>query len=596
MSPGPTFAILTPVWGEAHVRRFLDVVAPSWLAPGNLDALAREEELPRLLLLTRRQDMAALERSHSFLKLRDVAQLSLVPIDDLLGPGSATVTLTLAYHRGLDLLAADGRTDAAVLLNADFLLAEGALRSVRERMISGARVVLAPSLRVVEADLVGELLGAVDRGVLALQPRRLVGMALGALHPTVICAQVDQTAFRSTSPIQLFWRPSPQTLIARPFCMFALALRIERPFGPATSYCDYSLASDAYPDIEPEAITDSDAFLALELADRDQEAAFFQLGPPSLDHLASTLGSWTTAFHRRQVRHAVVFKAAEPPADLPAWLEASADFADRLVRALPPPRSKLDHPAWLGGVAAWRQARALRGVSGDPPELGPTPDIRVARSDPAAARGLRGVARRFLVGVSGARGMHQPYHRLEAALDRRRRGLTGGPVAMFGAATALDFARPAPRVDMHDARAAIVGLDLVSPDQICGLVARLEALPPGSPVLAVVIHSSEGQLGIEAIPWLGRLMDPLLEVLEVERFDLALDQGVERAHGDLAKAVLSRPAAFLLLTLRSLVGTIRVSASNVFHAMRRGPKRPPARATAALFVCARRAPHHPSEI
>src|SRR4051812_6734173 len=114
---------LLPICGLPYVRRFLTVALPTWLAPGNLPALAAE--LPaELVILTAREDEAYLRAHPAFRRLAEVLPVRLHFIDHLVTGNNYSVTITLAYAEAV-------RADEAMLdtcfvfLVADYIVADG---------------------------------------------------------------------------------------------------------------------------------------------------------------------------------------------------------------------------------------------------------------------------------------------------------------------------------------------------------------------------------------------------------------------------------------------------------------------------------------
>lgn len=584
-------AVVTPVWGETHVRRFLDLVLPSWLAPGNLPALARDGRRP-FVIVTRTRDIPLFEQSRAFAKVRALMDVSFVPMDDLLGPAGVPVTLTLAFARGMAQLADPVTPRPFALLNADFVLADGSLRSLAAALETGAEVVLAPSLRVIEEEVVGDLLLGVKDDVLILPPRELTARALRALHPTVLASRVDQSILWSANPNQLYWRPTPDLLIGRAFCLFTLAAVVKGPIPAIGCYCDYGFTEDLGAQGEPVVFGDSDRFLAVELGPLDQEQHFSQHGAPSPAVIAEKLSVWTTREHRAQARQVLLYKAADPPADLPEVIRSGDRVLDEITARLGPPQPRLEHPHWLGGVGAWRVAREYRGVTDDPAELAPTIDIRV-RPAGAVLTPARGAARTLLFGDPGRRALQHPYWRLERAFKRRLAALSLSRPSVVGAGASMRLLDEADAAASdrapEDADGVIAFMDMASAERVDHLISRLSSLPAGRPALLAVFRTAQDDLGALALADLVSGLDTDFVVEALETFDLRRDRRVELAHGRLADARSAGALPLARLGLASLVHAARLLAVNLMIAG--GVKRPPTSAlTAVLVMCRRRVP------
>src|SRR5262249_33511352 len=129
-------SIIVPVWGQTHVARFLEWALPTWLSPRNLPELASRGPL-ELILLTSRKDFQAIQDSGMLVLLRAICEVKLIDIDDLIVGGVPTVTLTLAFTRGVNIALSEGEHRRLIFLNGDFLLSDGSLASIADRFDAG---------------------------------------------------------------------------------------------------------------------------------------------------------------------------------------------------------------------------------------------------------------------------------------------------------------------------------------------------------------------------------------------------------------------------------------------------------------------------
>src|SRR5262249_11943486 len=160
------------------------------------------------------------------------AEIAFDDIEDLIAPAFGPVTLTLAFQRSVFAAAREG-SRACLLLNSDFVLADGGLGYAEGRLRAGTKLLLAPTLRVTEEAIGPGLRAAVGAAhMLARPPRELMRRALPVLHHTVLSSRMDQGWLTSAHAHQLYWRAGADALLARPFCLFTLGLETKPAAEP----------------------------------------------------------------------------------------------------------------------------------------------------------------------------------------------------------------------------------------------------------------------------------------------------------------------------------------------------------------------------
>ena len=70
----PKVRFLTVVWGVTYIERFAGLALPSFLAPGNLPALAAITDL-EVVIMTARTDIEHFDKHATFRRLRAICEL-----------------------------------------------------------------------------------------------------------------------------------------------------------------------------------------------------------------------------------------------------------------------------------------------------------------------------------------------------------------------------------------------------------------------------------------------------------------------------------------------------------------------------------------
>lgn len=377
----PRTKFLTVVWGKAYIRRFAELALPSFLAPGNLPALAAVTDL-EVVIMTQSQDVGHFEDHDCFRKLRAICPVRFVAIDDLISTRVYGVTLTLAYARPIIACGAEMLNTHFVFMNADFVLADGSLRALSKHILGGRSIVLGPSFRAIAEELEPQLEHSVDavRNVLSIPPRPLAALSMPYPHATTVAKVQDQGFLHSSHPNQFFWKVDEHTLLGRYYLIFMLCLKPERIIRTINSFCDYALIPELCPSGDEVVMGDSDEFFMLELQSREQELGMLQIGRLTDRQIARSLQEWTTAEHRRAATHDVVFHTSDVPPQIEAVRAEATAFIERISQRLGPPVPHASHYYWVRGVEAWRHYRKQQGLPTSPPELAPTTGIVRLRS------------------------------------------------------------------------------------------------------------------------------------------------------------------------------------------------------------------------
>jgi Methyltransferase domain len=356
--PPKTVRCLLPIWGYLYIKRFLEVALPTWLADGNLPAVARM--LPtEFVFLTSREGEIYLRAHPAFKRLSGICDTRIHYVDHLITGHNYSTTITLAYAEAIRATRDEMPDTCFLLLVSDYVVADGSFRTVVERVQAGRDGILVGNFQVVEEDALPWLtqLQQAHPEVLQLKSRELMNWALTHLHPATVANTVNYPLMHNDHTNRLFWRVDHQTMIGRFYLMHMIAIRPESPDFVIGSSCDYSFIPEMCPSNNVEIITDSDDYLVIELQPRNHEARSLKAGSQKVRKLAQTLSEWTTARHRENSASTVVFHADE----IPASIAGAVAEADRFIRDVgsklhKKPRPHREHPYWTGAIAAFKEA------------------------------------------------------------------------------------------------------------------------------------------------------------------------------------------------------------------------------------------------
>jgi hypothetical protein len=374
---------LTCIWGERYIEEFARLSLPSYLADGNLPFVAAETDL-EIVIMTSTESRDVCEKDPVFRKLGELCPIRYIFIDDLIAKGNYGVTLTLAYARGIMSTGAEQTETTFVFMNSDFVLADGSLRTMVERLKQGHRCIMAPSLRACSESVGPILLKRVDQRAhrLTMPPREMVQLAFDHLHHTVVAKTVTQNFVTSKSHNQIYWQVDETTMLARYYLIFMLAIRPEVPMGPVNSYCDYGFVPELVPSHDFLILDDSDDFFMLELQSRTQERDFLSCGMKPIESIANELSIWTTKEHRDFAAADVVFHSGEVPERIGDARKAAAQFVAKVANQLSAsPKSHVDHFYWVLGLQSWGILKFAGAPVRFPPEVAAPPQSQAKLGD-----------------------------------------------------------------------------------------------------------------------------------------------------------------------------------------------------------------------
>jgi len=416
--------LITMAWGERYIRELLAITLPAILAPNNLPALAASLDC-ELVILTEEAWCKRLQSLPVFARLAQFCTIDLRPIDDLIStPDSYGMALTYALFRGFADLGPAMVDIPLIFFNADFVLADGSLRTVGEKILAGERLILAPSYCVVAESVTPWLVSKQDQmsGSIAIPSRELAATALRNRHNTIRGKTVNQQLFSVEWMDQFYWLVDEQTMLAHQMPFAVVSMRPERVVAEMRTFWDYGIISEACPNTPRCVLADSDDFLMIELRAADTARGQLSLGWPEPEQIAEKAASFVTKDPIELARYTLVLHSGDLPSqidDAKAQLDA---FVDRVLAALPTePTPWINHPIWAYHYPAFHRAReaflerrAQAGATGGEDlasmlELAAVTDVPAIIINPTG-RGLQATARRLYYKHFGKAPWLRPLH------------------------------------------------------------------------------------------------------------------------------------------------------------------------------------------
>ncbi|ACM19019.1 hypothetical protein Geob_0654 [Geotalea daltonii FRC-32] len=330
------YDLITILWGPGYTGYFLEIVLPSHLAKGNLEAFRGKNS--RYRIFTTSKDAEIIRGAAPYQALSSMMTTEIFPID-FLDAFEKYKRMTLCHKIAIKEAEEIGAT--MLFLPPDVIFATGAfanLLSVAEE----AMAIMIAVPRVVKDAVTPLCLAAKDTPVeLNIQPRHMVQMMLSHLHPTANALFYD-TRQASIWPSQIYFKVPEQGLIAHCFHLHPILVRprVNSVAFDVTIDGDYLLAS--CPDSsEIAVITDSDLVMAMEPCD-DSYGPSPSSSSYQLDKITEWAATNANQHHRHFFTRKICFHSGET--NSPEWLkmkEASEMFVSYIT-------------AWLGRSGSGR--------------------------------------------------------------------------------------------------------------------------------------------------------------------------------------------------------------------------------------------------
>jgi len=317
----PRFHFALPMWGESYIEAFLEGTLPCLLAPGNLGDFrwARDSLLK---VYTRAADMARLERAPGWLRLKNLIETRIIPIDELLSVREANFARLTDCQR-MAVLTADQADAGLFFLGPDFFLSNGTIDAAARRIVEGRAAVIIPGSRVIKDQVLGrfrDLDLARSGRPLSLSGRELVAIALEAMHPQSRAWFWDSPNFDRLPPY-LHFAAGDQGYVSATYVGHPLVVRSRIKGQPIVNIWDQDWIAAACPDPgEIEVATDSDTMALFGLDDGERFSDYLVPNRASIEAVAY-FAEWTfNALHRSFGRRLIRFKAKDD--DIAAWQAA----------------------------------------------------------------------------------------------------------------------------------------------------------------------------------------------------------------------------------------------------------------------------------
>jgi FkbM family methyltransferase len=355
--------VITYAWGEKYVDTLLSLTLPALLAPGNLPYVASEVPC-ELVILTQRRFFSKFSQHPAIARVQNICPVRFIRLDDLIvSEDKYGMTLTYALHRGFSDLGPAITEHWQIFLNADFILADGSLRTVIGHLSRGERIVASPSYCTTAEEVIPELRKHLHAATstLSIPHRELARLILQHRHTVIRGKTANQTSFHMRYADQFYWSVDETTLIGYQMPVSIVGLRPERYLSEPNSYWDFGLIWEYCPKSEVCVIGDSDEFLMMELREKSVAGDQVVLGPANKQEIAERMVTWVTPYQRHFLKFPLTLHDHDLPPNIDDSRSQLRSFVDEVMSNVPPLPSHIKHSQWEYHWAGFQDARRLSG-------------------------------------------------------------------------------------------------------------------------------------------------------------------------------------------------------------------------------------------
>jgi hypothetical protein len=328
--PSRKSRLLVPVWGESYIEMFCRLCLPSLLSENNLPRYVEQHQLI-VTILTRSADVARFERFPAIVKLRQIADIAFISIDDILESffdprprDIYSMALTYAFFRGIKSCGEEATSTDFIFWNADFLAGDGTFGHLADIIARGGRCTMSASIRA-DLSILDELRGmlSADGTQLQIGSRDLVRTALAHPHPTVAAQTLNENSGQILANIinRLCWKVDDDVLIGRYFLLYMLHIRPERVWEDVNGPCDYVFVPEMVPSEDITYECNSDNICIIEPQNRTMEGSWIKSEPFDFPQIAGWIDYWATHEHIEYSKNLVIFNGSRDD------IESNLNFA-----------------------------------------------------------------------------------------------------------------------------------------------------------------------------------------------------------------------------------------------------------------------------
>lgn len=356
-----------PIWGRKYFLKFFNCGLPSILGQKNLEKLSQQYEFHMVFLSMKSDKIFFYKNRRIVNELNKSFKIEFIFIDDIIRyfNNSYGMIINVSLFRGMLNYKEMKGSNYFVYLVADYVLSENILTSLLAKIENGANVIFSISLRCLDSSIIPLLhkYRFIDDHKLKIPERDAAALGLATLHPSFKAKIHSDFPVHSTSIQHIYWRPDPNTLIAKCLMLHPLVIRPTKWVEHIPGQADYAFVPALAPDGPFDSLSDSDDGVFLELQfNPDHEGYLSKIGERSIEKDSIIFSKWATEYFQSLGRFNFVVHSQDIPKDINKYFELSYNYIKNMtINNKVKLQSPYSHFDWIPGLA--------NGVLNIPPEV-----------------------------------------------------------------------------------------------------------------------------------------------------------------------------------------------------------------------------------
>ena len=301
------FHFITPVWGEAYIDLYLNIVLPTQLSPGNLLAF-RNEPGAIYKIHTTTEGAEAIVSSSVYLVLSQVMEIQIKVFNYSKEIYESCKYKLMNYCHQHAVIEANQTDSVLIILTADAIFSDGAFSTLKQKAYEGKQALMIMGISVVKETFVPlfvEQYISQQEPTVKVSCQELVKLSLEHIHPVMKRFFWDSPEYHGCAA-NVYWSVKDQGFIARCFHLHPLMIKPMIKTVLPLNTIDFYYLEKACPSIDDiYVVEDSDEIVVFEISSLHEKDWHYNSDGLTIEKIVGWAKDNTTFLHREFSKHKI---------------------------------------------------------------------------------------------------------------------------------------------------------------------------------------------------------------------------------------------------------------------------------------------------